>query len=376
MRVACLNPNSKNLSTELLNIRLLTQQRKRHNTTDVQLRSVDMHIQSELLTGRLDVLQSLLVVGTSTTDPDLNLVFVQNGGDVTESANDTLESRGDVGEVSDTTTDEEDLAVGVGGGAEHQVKDCAGVVVGLGFGGSTRVLAVVGEFADEASGGDSVGVDDGGTTTSDEGPDTTVGVEDGKFERGTGLSVHVGDELLLLAHFTTEGSREFHGRTGVNGDLAVGLGSGGQAESAGAAGNGPFGTALELSGLVELGSQIKEVNLGGGGISVGDDDQRVDFKVGELAVDVDSIETGDEVNQHIVDALGDVLQQSGGDLFVGGVVLQVNRDKKLLSFGVNVTDVDTTLVGEEDPVTLFVVSVIHPIDSRNKLTSRTELMLM
>ena len=342
----------KTLSSKLLDIRLLTQQRKRHNATDVQLRSVDMHVQFQLLTDRLDVLQSLLVVGTRATDPDLDLVFVQDGSDLAEGADHALEGRRDVREVGNTTADEENLAVGVGGGAEHQVQDGACVVVGLGLGRGTRVLAVVGEFADEASRGNSVGIDDGGTTSGNEGPDPAIGIEDGEFERGASLSVHVGDELLLFAHFSAEGGREIQRRTSINGDLAIGLSSGGQAKSGGAAGDGPFGAAFEFGRLVDFGGQIEEVYLSRGGIGIGDDYQGVDFKVGELAVDIDSVETGDEVDQHIVDTLGDVLQQRGGDFFVGGVVLQVDRDKKLLSFGVDIADVDTTLVGEEDPVTL------------------------
>ena len=45
-------------------------------------------------------------------------------------------------------------------------------------------------------------------------------------------------------------------------------------------------------------------------MSVGDDDQRVDLEVGKLAVDVDSIESCDEIYQNVVDALGNLLQES------------------------------------------------------------------
>jgi hypothetical protein len=53
-----------------------------------------------------------------------------------------------------------------------------------------------------------------------------------------------------------------------------------------------------------------------------------------------------------VNTLGDLAQQGGGNLLVGGVLLEVDGDQELLSLGVNITDIDTTLVGEEDPVTL------------------------
>lgn len=53
-----------------------------------------------------------------------------------------------------------------------------------------------------------------------------------------------------------------------------------------------------------------------------------------------------------MDTLGDLAQQGAGDGLVGRVVLEVDGDEKLLSLLINITDIDTTLVGEEDPVTL------------------------
>jgi hypothetical protein len=72
----------------------------------------------------------------------------------------------------------------------------------------------------------------------------------------------------------------------------------------------------------------------------------------ELAVDVDSVQPRDEVNEHIVDTLGNLLQKGGSNLLVGRVLLQVDGDEKLLSLLVDITNIDTTLVGEEDPITL------------------------
>jgi hypothetical protein len=94
------------------------------------------------------------------------------------------------------------------------------------------------------------------------------------------------------------------------------------------------------------------VHLRGGTLSVGNDNERVDLKVGELAVNIDGVETGDEINQDIVNALGHLAQESSSNLLIGGVVFQVHGDKKLLGLGINITDVYTTLVGEENPVTL------------------------
>jgi hypothetical protein len=311
-----------------------------------------VHLETQLLTNSLDVLETLLVVGTSTTDPDLDVVLVENRSDLANGTDDTLERRGDVGEVGNTTTDEKNLAVRVHRCAQHQVQNGLGVVVGLSLGGSTGILTVVGELADEASGSNGVGVHDGSTATSDQSPDTAIGIEHGQLERSTSLGIHVGDELLLLAQLTTEGSGELHWRASINADLAVGLGHGGQAEVLRAAGNSPLGTAFEFSSLVKLGGKVKEMHIGGGTLSVGNDNKRVDLKVGELAVNVDGVEAGDEVHQDIVNALGYLAQESRSNLLVRGVVLQVHGDKKLLGLRINITNVDTTLVGEEDPVTL------------------------
>lgn len=53
-----------------------------------------------------------------------------------------------------------------------------------------------------------------------------------------------------------------------------------------------------------------------------------------------------------MDTLRDLLEESACDLLVRGVLLQVNGDEKLLSLLVNVSNIDTALVGEEDPITL------------------------
>lgn len=257
-----------------------------------------------------------------------------------------------VGEVCNTTTNKQHLAIGVRGGTEHKVEDSAGVLEGLGLGRSTRVFTVVGELAGEAGRGNGVSVDDGSTTAGHEGPDTARSVEDSQLKRSTGLSIHLGDESLLLAHLTAERSGELHWRTSIDGDLAILAADGRETKSSGAAGDSPLDTALELSGLVELSSQVEEVNLSRGGISVGDDDERVDLEVGELAVDVDSIQAGNEVDEDVVDTLRNLLQKSGGNLVVGRVLAKVNWDEQLLGLSIDITDIDTTLVGEEDPVAL------------------------
>jgi hypothetical protein len=225
-------------------------------------------------------------------------------------------------------------------------------VEGLGLGGSTRVLAVVGKLRGKASRGNSVGVDDGSTTTSNESPNATGAVEDGELKGSTSLCVHLSNVCLLLAHLTTERCRELHGRTSVNVDLAVLGGTSGNAEGGRRAGNGPLDTALELGSLVNLGGKIEEVDIGRGDVLVGNHDERVDLEVSELAVDVDGVKTGDEVDKDVVDTGGHLAEEALGDLLVAGVLLEVHGNQELLSLSVNITDLDTTLVVEENPVAL------------------------
>lgn len=50
--------------------------------------------------------------------------------------------------------------------------------------------------------------------------------------------------------------------------------------------------------------------------------------------------------------LGDLLQESGSNLLVGGILPEIDGDEELLSLLVDIADIYTTLVGEEDPITL------------------------
>jgi hypothetical protein len=50
--------------------------------------------------------------------------------------------------------------------------------------------------------------------------------------------------------------------------------------------------------------------------------------------------------------LGNLLQERGSDLLVRGVFLKVDRDEELLGLLIDIANIDTTFVGEEDPITL------------------------
>ncbi|KAG5298626.1 hypothetical protein I7I48_08135 [Histoplasma ohiense] len=216
----------------------------------MHLRPVNMHIKTQLLANGLDVLQALLIIGAGPSHPDLHFMLHKDGRHLPQRANNALEGRRDVGEVRNATANKQHFALRMHGGAQHQVQDRARVVERLRLGGGPGVFAVVGQVSHKAGGGDRIGVDDGSTAASDEGPDATIGVEDGEFERGACLCVHVRDKFFFLAKFATEGGREFHGRASVDGYFSVCPGCIWGAKGSGGAGHGPFGATFEFSGLV------------------------------------------------------------------------------------------------------------------------------
>jgi hypothetical protein len=209
-------------------------------------------------------------------------VLNKKGSDFSNGTDDTLEGRSDVGEVGNTTTDEENLALRVLRSTEHKIKDSASVVEGLSLSGSTGVFTVVGELIGKASGGDGISIHDGSTTTGDESPYTAGGIKDGELERSTSLCVHLSDVSFLFAHLATEWSGELHRWADIYGGLCVLGRDVGDTESVCAASNSPLGTAFELSSLIDLGSKIEKVNLSGRGLGVGDDNKGIDLEVAAL----------------------------------------------------------------------------------------------
>lgn len=80
-----------------------------------------MDFDAESLTEEAHGLESLLVVGSSATNKDANLVLLELVLVLLERLDDALEGRSDVGEVGDTSTDDEELALRVGGATGHEV---------------------------------------------------------------------------------------------------------------------------------------------------------------------------------------------------------------------------------------------------------------
>lgn len=78
-------------------------------------------------------------------------------------------------------------------------------------------------------------------------------------------------------------------------------------------------------------------------------DQGIDFEVGEVEVDVDGVEADEEVDEGLLLFGGDVSQEGGGNGCAGWEGC-ADGDGEGEGLGVNVPDVDTAFVREEDEV--------------------------
>jgi hypothetical protein len=72
---------------------------------------------------------------------------------------------------------------------DSRLTDRLCVLVRLALRWRATVLAVVGELVCETSSCDGVRVHDGGTSTCDHGPDASIGVQNGEFQRSPGGSI-------------------------------------------------------------------------------------------------------------------------------------------------------------------------------------------
>jgi hypothetical protein len=87
-------------------------------------------------------------------------------------------------------------------------------------------------------------VDNGGTSTCNHGPDSTLSVEDGQLKRGSGRGVELSDVGLLLGEVSSEGSGPDHGRSSIGLDSSSINGNG-----RGVSSDGPLGSAKEVGSL-------------------------------------------------------------------------------------------------------------------------------
>lgn len=118
-------------------------------------------------------------------------------------------------------------------------------------------------------------------------------------------------------------------------------------------GNCPLGSAYGLGCLVEFGGHIEIVDGRGSAVDTIKADKGVDFEVSKVEVDVNGVESNQEVDEGFLllfrymfekGLSPDVTRGEGGG----------NADIEPKGFGVNITNIDTTLVSEEDRITLTI----------------------
>ena len=119
------------------------------------------------------------------------------------------------------------------------------------------------------------------------------------------------------------------------------------------AGNCPLWSAYGLGGLIEFGGHIKIVDGRRSTVDTIETDQGVDLEVSEVEVDVDGVETNEEVHEYFLLIFGHVFEK-GLSPDVARGERSGNADVEPKGFRVDVTNVDTTLVSEEDRITLTV----------------------
>lgn len=103
--------------------------------------------------------------------------------------------------------------------------------------------------------------------------------------------------------------------------------------------------------MVELGSHIEVVNGRFTAIDSIEDHKRVYFEVCKVEVDVDGVETDEEINKGILLLSRDVGEEGSSDFLTRGERF-VDSNLENESLGIDVTNVNTTLVREEDAITL------------------------
>lgn len=323
--------------------------------SDRRLGAVDLHEDTQRFTAETHSLESLLVVRTSTSHPDLDIVSKETLLVLLEGSDDTLECGSNVGEVGSTTANDEDLTFRVRGASGHKVDDGLSVLVGLTLGGGARVFTVVGKLMGETSRGNGVGVDNRGTTTGNHGPDSALRIKNSELEGSTGRGVEFLDVSLFLGQVTTERSGPDHGRPAVSLDSSGTASSGRDVTS-----HSPHRTTEEVSSLIKLGSHVEILDLGRLAINSIETDKRVDLKVGDLEiivscvlecvgscaltvqVNVNTVKPDQEVTENILLGRGDVGEKGANDGLTSRELLP-NSDEQLERLGVNISNVHTTL---------------------------------
>jgi hypothetical protein len=114
--------------------------------------------------------------------------------------------------------------------------------------------------------------------------------------------------------------------------------------------NSPLRSTDRLRSLIELSSHIKIMNSRLRAINSIKADKRVDLEVRKVEVYVDGVQADEEIDERLFFLGWDVGQERRGDGGARGKG-RVDGDIELEGFGVDIADIDTTFVCEQDGVT-------------------------
>ena len=131
-----------------------------NDLSDMSFGAVNLDRNTQRFAQQAHGLEALLVVWTTTTNVDFNLVVDERRLELRKGTNDTLESSSDVGEVGNTTANDQDLSFGVGLSTRNKVQNGFGVFVSLALGRRTRVFSIVCKLVGEAVGSNGIRIND------------------------------------------------------------------------------------------------------------------------------------------------------------------------------------------------------------------------
>ena len=115
--------------------------------------------------------------------------------------------------------------------------------------------------------------------------------------------------------------------------------------------NCPLWTADAFGGLIELGCHIEIEYLGFASVNPVENNQQIDFQISKVKVDIDAVEANKEVCERLFLFGWDILQKRRCNSLPGRERCQYRQVEE--SLGIDVTNVDTTFMCENDFVALL-----------------------
>ena len=134
-------------------------------------------------------------VGTTATDVNFDLMVDVRCFELLKGWDDALEGSGNVGEVGNTITDDQDLSLGVWLSTSNEVKGGFGVSVCFTLSWCTRLFSVVGKLVSKAVGGGDIRVNNGSNGGTVELLNVSFFLSQATTERGW-PDLHVGQSDL------------------------------------------------------------------------------------------------------------------------------------------------------------------------------------